>query len=514
MFELTGKHGTAKVFADTADQEAVAQIIGLCNQPFAQGSRIRMMPDVHAGDGCTVGTTMTITDRVSPALVGSDIGCGMLMVRLKDCSVHLPKLDRLIREQIPAGAALRKEPHPLLAQANLEELYCRDCLDLQRDGRSLGTLGGGNHFIEVDWDGGPVLVIHSGSRLVGRAVARFYERRAEAFGDVPGGTLPMPTLGGDELERYFHDMGIVLHFADLNRQAIAEAIMDGMGLHPSLRLTTVHNYIDLDSRVLRKGAVSAKKGEMLLIPLNMRSGSLLCRGLGNTDWNCSAPHGAGRRMSRSEAKATLDIAEYRRQMERVYSTTVGMSTVDESPMAYKDAAEIEKNISDTVEVLSHLLPIYNFKAGAKENVTAAGKEYDSNPARFYSRGEPPVPGWNGILKELSARVLDLPMVLDKVMERTCLYVSGEMDIDRLIKLYRNSAPLIFQRIALGENGEKYEKTYLSEIELIRDASRLCYAYLVPEIPSEQDKENFDDGLAQAVKRFVERPAHQSKGFLV
>lgn len=515
MFELTGKYGTAQVFADTVDQEAVTQIIGLCNQPFAQGSRIRMMPDVHAGDGCTIGTTMTITDRVAPTLVGSDIGCGMLTVQLKERSLNLPQLDQLIREQIPSGAAMRLAPHPLLSQAKLQELHCRDSFDLDRAGLSLGTLGGGNHFIEVERDSGPlVLVIHTGSRLVGQAVARFYERRGECPGEVPAGTRPVPTLGGDELDHYLHDMRIAQQFADLNRQAIAAAILTGLGLHEERQFTTVHNYIDLDSGILRKGAVSAKRGEKLLIPLNMKDGSLWCTGKGNEDWNCSAPHGAGRRMSRSEAKETLDVAEYRREMEQVYSTTVGTSTLDESPMAYKAPDEIKKNIQDTVEILRCLRPIYNFKAGVTEDVTAAGKEYEPNPLRFYSRKDPQIPNWHKILQEFSSRILTLPMVMDSLMNRMYLYISGEMDIERFIYLYRRSAPLIFQRIDLGEKGEEYEKTYSSEIELLGDASRLCYSYLLPDPPSEQDKKNFDDGLAQAVKRYVERPTRKANGFLI
>lgn len=515
MFELTGKYGVAKIFTDTVDQEAVAQVIELCNQPFAQGSRIRMMPDIHAGDGCTVGTTMTVTGEVAPALVGSDIGCGMLTVFLKDCGLHLPKLDRLIREQIPAGASLRKEPHPLLPQAELHELYCRESFDPRRAGLSLGTLGGGNHFIEVEENSDALaLVIHTGSRLVGRAVARFYEQCGERPIEVPSGTRPLPTLSGNQLERYLHDMRIAQHFAELNRQAIADAIVAGLGLHEDLRFTTVHNYIDLDSGILRKGAVSAKRDEKLLIPLNMREGSLWCRGKGNEDWNCSAPHGAGRRMSRSEAKEMLDIAEYRGQMERVYSTSVGASTLDESPMAYKAPEEIRENMQDTVEVLFCLRPIYNFKAGVEEAVTAAGKEYEPNPVRFYSRQDPPVQGWDGILKEFSSRLLNLPMVLDNLMRRIYLYVSGEMDIDRFVTLLRRSVPLIFQRIALGDRGNEYEKTYFPEVELVRDAMRLLYDYALPEMPSMQDKRVFDDGVAQAVKEYAERPVRRTNGFLV
>lgn len=514
MFELTGKYAVAKVFADTVDQEAVAQVIGLCNQPFAQGSRIRMMPDIHAGDGCTVGATMTITDRVAPLLVGSDIGCGMLTVQIRDRSVHLPKLDRLIREQVPAGASLRREPHPLLEQAGLDALYCFDSLDLQRAGRSLGTLGGGNHFIEVDQGSYLYLVIHSGSRLVGQAVARYYAQRGEIPDDVPAGTRPMTILRGGELERYLHDMRIAQHFADLNRQAIADTIMAGLGLHETSRFSTVHNYIDLDNMILRKGAVSAKLDEKLLIPLNMRDGSLICRGKGNEDWNCSAPHGAGRRMSRAEAKEVLDTAEYRRQMEHVYSTTVGISTLDESPMAYKAPAEIEKNIQDTAQVIFHLRPIYNFKAGAAEAVTDAGKEYECNPARFYSRQEPPLPDWESILKEFSTRVLGLPMVLNDIMERMRLYVSGEMDIDRFIKLHSRKVPLIDRRIALGERGEEYEKIYFSEVELARAGMQLCHHYSKLESPSEQGKAAFDHALAQAVQRYVERPARKPNGVLI
>lgn len=518
MLELSGKYSTAKVFTDVVDREAAAQVIRLCNQPFALGSQIRLMPDIHAGDGCTVGTTLTITEQVPPSLVGSDIGCGMLTIKLNDKHLSLPALDHLIRERIPFGGQLRKTQHPLLERSRLEELYCRKAINISRCGRSLGTLGGGNHFIEVECDhaGFFYLIIHSGSRLVGRSVAAHYESMAELSGVLPSGTHPIPVLTGEALGQYFHDMEIAVHFAYLNRQAIAEEILSVFGAEVLKQFTTIHNYIDLDSKILRKGAVSAKTGEELLIPLNMRDGSLLCRGRGNEDWNCSAPHGAGRLMSRSQAKETLKLGEYRKQMEHVYSTSVGLSTLDESPMAYKRAPDIEDHISDTVGILEHLRPVYNFKAGQEEPVTAAGTAYEPDPAYFYSRTGPQVFNWNAVLRELEHRLLrrNIPMVMCDILRRMFLYVCGEMEIERFVKLQRTRAPLLEQRIALGERGEKYGQTYAAEMELIRSATRVCQEYYLQEEPSRADKEKLDKELLSAVQNYMEQPVKEKGGFLV
>lgn len=364
MIELTGKYATAKVFTDVVDRESISQVINLLNQPYAAGSRIRMMPDIHAGAGCTIGTTMTITDKVCPNLVGVDIGCGMETVRVKEKRMELQKLDKLIRQEIPSGFAIRSKPHRYAKQIDLERLHCARQVDLPRAEKSIGTLGGGNHFIEVNRDEEDQLyiVIHSGSRHLGLQIANYYQNEGYKALD---GSIPKPLayVDGHLLDHYLQDMKLAQEYAMLNRRAMMDVILKGMGLHEVERFTTVHNYIDTDHGILRKGAVSAQAGEKLLIPINMRDGSLICLGKGNEDWNCSAPHGAGRLMSRSEAKNTFTVNEYKKQMEGIYTTSVSRGTLDECPMAYKSMADIVDNIGPTAEIVSVIRPIYNFKAG-------------------------------------------------------------------------------------------------------------------------------------------------------
>ena len=366
MIELNGKYASAKVFTDVVDSESISQVISLLNQPYAGGSRIRMMPDIHAGAGCTVGTTMTIRDKVCPNLVGVDIGCGMETVRVKEKHMELQKLDKLIRAEIPSGFAIRNKPHRYADQIDLEKLHCAKHVDLLRGDKSIGTLGGGNHFIEAnrDDDGNLYLVIHSGSRRLGLEIAEFYQnagfRALSGNGYIP---KPLAYVEGELLEMYLHDMRIAQVFADLNRKAMMDTILKGMGLKAVERFTTVHNYIDMEQGILRKGAVSAQLGEKLLIPINMRDGSLICIGKGNEDWNCSAPHGAGRLMSRSEAKQSFTVSEYKKQMQVIYTTSVGQGTLDECPMAYKPMESIVENIGPTADIQAVIKPIYNFKAG-------------------------------------------------------------------------------------------------------------------------------------------------------
>ncbi len=402
MFIITGAKTCAKVFTDAADASAVSQIQELCNQPFVEGAQIRIMPDVHAGKGCTIGTTMTITDKVVPNLVGVDIGCGMETTVLKETHIEPQKLDKLIRNEIPSGFAVRNAPHRYMADIDLGELYCFSHIHALHAERSLGTLGGGNHFIEVDkgGDGTLYLVIHSGSRHLGVEVANWYQQ--EAYRRLNGSdegsqkaliarlkadgkerqiqseikklkatkrtAVPahLAYCEGELFEQYLHDMAIVQRFALRNRQAMTDVIVKGMHWHVKEQFTTIHNYIDLEHNILRKGAVSAQAGEILLIPMNMRDGSLICRGKGNPDWNCSAPHGAGRLMSRSAAKEQCSIQEYKAQMQGIYTTSVGMDTIDECPMAYKPMDEIMRHLSDTAEVLEVIKPIYNFKAGSED----------------------------------------------------------------------------------------------------------------------------------------------------
>ena len=399
MIELKGRYNSAKVFTDVIEQDAVAQIIAFCSQPVSAGSQIRIMPDVHAGAGCTIGTTMTVTDKVIPNLVGVDIGCGMETVKLKEKHIELQKLDKLIYEKIPSGFSIREKPHRYSEKIDLAELYCIEHIDPLRAEKSIGTLGGGNHFIEADKgsDGSIYIVIHSGSRHLGVEVAKYYQNEAyrrlnkssdkeinelierlKAEGkqkqiqselkklentkttDVP---KHLAYCEGELFEQYIHDMKIVQQFAMLNRQAMMDEIIKGMHVHTAEQFTTIHNYIDTETMILRKGAVSAQAGEKLLIPINMRDGSLICTGKGNPDWNCSAPHGAGRLMSRSQAKQSFTVSEFKKQMDGIYTTSVNAQTLDECPMAYKSMEDIVDNIGDTVEINEVIKPIYNFKAG-------------------------------------------------------------------------------------------------------------------------------------------------------
>lgn len=402
MIELKGTYNEAKIFTDHADESSIAQVRVLLEQEFVSGSRIRLMPDIHAGAGCTIGTTMTITDKIVPNLVGVDIGCGMKTALLKEKHIELQKLDKIIYEKIPSGFEIREKTHPYFDEIDLTQLYCYKHINPARAEKSLGTLGGGNHFIEADKDedGNLYLVVHSGSRHLGLEVAQYYQeegwkalngtakkdiklliadlkaqgreqeiqaaieaRKSTVKTDVPR-TLAYVT--GDLFGQYIHDMKIIQKYAVLNRQAMMREIVKGMKLHVKEQFTTVHNYIDTDAMILRKGAVSAKKGEKLLIPVNMRDGSLICTGKGNEDWNESAPHGAGRLMSRSAARQAFTVSEFKKQMSGVYTTSVNKGTLDECPMAYKGMEEIVANIADTAEIDKIIRPVYNFKAGDED----------------------------------------------------------------------------------------------------------------------------------------------------
>ena len=399
MIEVNGKYNSAKIYTDVVDQASIAQVIELCNQEFTAGSKIRLMPDIHAGAGCTIGTTMTITDKVVPNLVGVDIGCGMETARIREDHIELQKLDKLIYAKIPSGFAVRPAVHRYAGQIDLEELYCAKHIQMLRAEKSIGTLGGGNHFIEVDRDdeGRLYVIVHSGSRRLGLEVATYYQeegykvlnrtdeasldqliaemkaagrqkeiqkelkrRKSQKLAGIP---RQLAYVSGELFDQYIHDMKIVQRFAELNRQAMMDEIVKGMKLHVEEQFTTIHNYIDTDAMILRKGAVSAKAGEQILIPINMRDGSLLCVGKGNEDWNCSAPHGAGRLMSRGEAKQTFTVSEFKKQMDGIYTTSVGRATLDECPMAYKGMEDILENIGPTAEVTRIIRPVYNFKAG-------------------------------------------------------------------------------------------------------------------------------------------------------
>lgn len=407
--EIKGKHNAALVFTDVIEDGAISQIRELCDQEFCEGSRIRIMPDVHAGAGCTIGTTMTITDKIVPNLVGVDIGCGMLTVQLKEKEIDFEALDRVIRERVPSGFATRNKPHDSVRYMlnQLETLKNWSRMNQARAVLSIGTLGGGNHFIECnrDGDGNLYLVVHSGSRHLGVEIAKFYQ--SAAYNQLNGeiGTLnsradevnaliarlksegrhkdiekevrelkgtfktsvprELAYVSGELMEDYLHDMVIAQKYAFWNRAAMVDEIIQGMGLQVVDQFQTIHNYIDTDNMILRKGAVSAQKGERLLIPINMREGSLLCVGKGNEDWNFSAPHGAGRLMSRTEAKKKFTVTEFEGSMQGIFSTSVNEDTLDECPMAYKNIDDIISNIGDTVEIREIIKPLYNFKASEK-----------------------------------------------------------------------------------------------------------------------------------------------------
>ncbi|MBR7046120.1 MAG: RtcB family protein [Lachnospiraceae bacterium] len=396
---IKGRYNTAVCFAKVIEQEAVDQIRRMCDYPFTEGSRIRIMPDVHAGAGCTIGTTMTITDKAVPNVVGVDIGCGMYTVDLGKGDLDFARLDEAAH-YIPSGMNVwegRRE------RFDLTGLHCfRELKDTARLERSLGTLGGGNHFIEVDraQDGTNYLIIHSGSRNLGLQVARIYQNLAielhsgkeeylrqrdeiiqsykeqgrrkeiqqalkELRWDRQEADMPedLCYLYGVYLDRYLHDVEICQDFARRSREKMAEIIMERAGLSGRDGFHTIHNYIDTSEMILRKGAIAAHKGEKVLIPINMRDGSVLAVGRGNPEWNMSAPHGAGRLMSRTKAKEDLSLEEYRKTMEGIYTTSVNESTLDEAPMAYKSLDDIIDVIRDSVDVVDVMKPVFNFKAG-------------------------------------------------------------------------------------------------------------------------------------------------------
>jgi RNA-splicing ligase RtcB len=368
MTELKGLHNTAILFTDTADAATVQQIQHLLDQDFIAGSKIRIMPDAHAGMGCTIGTTMTVTDKVVPNLVGVDIGCGMEtgILEAGGWRVELDQLDKAIHKHIPAGFRTRQTPHRYADETAITELRCAKHVDLNRAELSVGTLGGGNHFIELgkDDEGTLYLVVHSGSRNLGKQVCEHYQNMAADMLGRKGKGMDrvLAYLEGEPLKDYLHDMRITQEYADINRKAIVKELEKHLKLKIRDQFTTIHNYIDLDTNILRKGAVSAAAGERLLIPMNMRDGSLLCVGKGNADWNFSAPHGAGRLMSRTEAKNSITLNSFKSSMAGIHSSTVNASTLDEAPQAYKPMGEITRHIGPTADVVKVIKPIYNFKS--------------------------------------------------------------------------------------------------------------------------------------------------------
>lgn len=405
MMELQGKHNTAKVFTTNIDDVTVGQVINMLNEPFTAGSKVRIMPDTHAGKGSVVGTTMTITDKVVPNLVGVDIGCGMLCTKLftpihnglfplRKEDIDFAELDEVINKFVPSGMNARSSAHRFVKEIALDKV--RAPFNRDRAEKSIGTLGGGNHFIEINQDkeGNTYLVIHSGSRNLGKQVAEHYQdvaykslseqssgieqeiakmkaegRHQEIAGVIAKMKANRPVVNkdlayvtGKNMEDYLHDVNLAQQYAALNRKAMADVILEKMGWEIAEQFDTIHNYIDIENMILRKGAISAQKDEVVIIPLNMRDGSIIAVGKGNPDWNFSGPHGAGRIMSRSKAKQLVKLEEFEETMKEVWSTSVVESTLDESPFAYKPMEEILENIQDAVEIKDIIKPLYNFKA--------------------------------------------------------------------------------------------------------------------------------------------------------
>lgn len=400
MIEIVGRYNTAICYTDIIEPEAYAQVLRVCNEAAFSDSKIRIMPDVHAGAGCTIGTTMTLTERVVPNMVGVDIGCGMYTANVGNVDIDLGVFDEAAHS-IPSGRAVRDRKY---VSFDLTQLRCYKYLsDIPRLENSLGTLGGGNHFIEIDADneGNKYIIIHSGSRNLGTQVAKHYQKKAEMlcsgkglFGKKrdelikvykesgrkkeidkalkelelscvaldPHISRDLSYLSGEAMADYIHDIEICQQFAKQSREIMMEILLQKCGLTVKDSFQTIHNYIDTENIILRKGSVSARAGEKLLIPINMRDGSLICIGKGNEDWNYSAPHGAGRLMSRSDAKISLSMDEYKEQMQGIYTTCVNTGTLDESPMAYKSMQDIVDNIGPTADIIAHIRPLYNFKA--------------------------------------------------------------------------------------------------------------------------------------------------------
>ena len=354
---IKGTFNEAIIYTENVEETAQQQIKSFCDMEIFEKSKIRIMPDVHAGSGCTIGTTMTIDDKVIPDYVGVDLGCGVLCIKLDIKVLDLEKIDNFIKRNIPYGFSIRSKIHNDVNQDLLDGLYSLECLNKDAALKAIGSVGSGNHFIEIAKSNENFyLIIHSGSRNPGLKVANFYQKK---LGDKG-------YLDGELFDQYMHDSFIMNKFACLNRKIIAEEILGFLGCGELSRFETIHNYLSkcpiTGQYILRKGAVSAYKDEILIIPMNMRDGSLICKGKGNSDWNYSAPHGAGRIMSRAQSKRDLSMIDYRKSMEGIYTSCVSENTIDESPMAYKPMEEIMSYIKDTVEVIDQIKSIYNFKA--------------------------------------------------------------------------------------------------------------------------------------------------------
>jgi len=376
MRTVNGIYASAKIFTTNnkqtaVDDYAIAQLQMLCDNETSKGSVIRVMPDVHPGKVGTIGLTMTVGERILPNLVGIDIGCGMTLAELRTSKIEFQKLDAVIRNHIPSGFAIRNKLHRYAEELDLSQLRCYQSIRPEKALYSLGTLGGGNHFIEVDTDdnGTRYVVLHSGSRHLGKEVTEYYLNEGQKHLKTQGLQVPyeLTWLDGILKEDYLHDLQIVQQFAALNREIMLDELVKGMKWKVTHSYSCIHNYVDCSEStpVLRKGAISAKQNEPVIIPINMRDGILLGKGLGNTDWNCSAPHGAGRIMKREDIKQYYTVSAYKAEMKGIYSTCIGKDTLDEAPFAYRPVEDIAEVIKDTVNIDKRIRPLYNFKAGGQ-----------------------------------------------------------------------------------------------------------------------------------------------------
>ncbi|MBQ9207754.1 MAG: RtcB family protein [Treponema sp.] len=373
METITGTFSTARVFSETAEQYALAQVKAICDNEVSANSRICVMPDVHPGKVAPIGLTMTIGKRILPYLVGIDIGCGMTTARIsKHRGLEFKKLDTVIRERVPSGFALQKSPHRFSDDFDFSRLECAAHVYKEKAALSLGTLGGGNHFIEIDADdsGEYYITVHSGSRHLGKEVAEFYLNEGRKVLRSRGEDIPYELIIIEEklMASYLSDVAVVQDFAALNRLAIIDEIAKGMKWKIEEPISCIHNYVDFrtETPILRKGAVSAQKDENVIIPINMRDGIILGKGKGNADWNYSAPHGAGRILKRGDVKARFTVSAFKSAMKGIYSSCISKGTLDEAPFAYRGIDEIVAAIEPTVSVTRILKPVYNFKAEAEE----------------------------------------------------------------------------------------------------------------------------------------------------
>lgn len=380
MKTITGIYASAHIFTTNNEQTqiddyALAQLRMLCDNEASKGCAIRVMPDVHPGKVGTIGLTMTVKERILPSLVGIDIGCGMTLAQIKGKKTEFQKLDTVIRDHIPSGFQIRNKVHRFAWECDLSALHCANAIRMDNALRSLGTLGGGNHFIEVDKDddGSLYVVIHSGSRHLGKEVTEYYLKEGQKQLRADGVDVPyeLTYLEGELMQLYLHDLLIVQDFASLNREIMLDELAKGMKWKIIDSYSCIHNYVEAaDSTycqqpILRKGAISAKKGERVIIPINMRDGIILGNGLGNEDWNCSAPHGAGRIMKREDVKSRFTVSAFKSEMKGIYSSCICKETLDEAPFAYRRLEEIKDAVKETVDINRIIEPVYNYKSCQK-----------------------------------------------------------------------------------------------------------------------------------------------------